>query len=31
MNLNAVVAVDLQHAWAVGANGTICHFSLETH
>jgi photosystem II stability/assembly factor-like uncharacterized protein len=30
MNLNAVVAVDLQHAWAVGANGTICHFSLET-
>lgn len=30
LNLNAVTAVDFEHAWAVGANGTICHFSLET-
>jgi photosystem II stability/assembly factor-like uncharacterized protein len=30
LNLNAVTAMDFQHAWAVGANGTICHFSLET-
>jgi photosystem II stability/assembly factor-like uncharacterized protein len=30
LNLNAVAAVDFQHAWAAGANGTICHFSLET-
>ncbi|HEY0701822.1 MAG TPA: hypothetical protein VGD60_03560 [Candidatus Acidoferrales bacterium] len=30
LNLNAVAAVDFEHAWAVGANGTICHFSLET-
>jgi photosystem II stability/assembly factor-like uncharacterized protein len=30
LNLNAVAAVDFEHAWAVGANGTICHFSRET-
>jgi len=30
LNLNAVAAVGFEHAWAVGANGTICHFSVET-
>lgn len=30
LNLNAVAAVDFKHSWAVGANGTICHFSLGT-
>jgi photosystem II stability/assembly factor-like uncharacterized protein len=30
LNLNAVAAINREHAWAVGANGTICHFSIET-
>ena len=31
LNLNALAALNLHDAWAVGANGTIGRFSLETH
>ena len=30
LNLNALAALNLHEAWAVGANGTISRFSLET-
>jgi photosystem II stability/assembly factor-like uncharacterized protein len=30
LNLNALAALNLSEAWAIGANGTICRFSLET-
>jgi len=30
LNLNALAVLNLHEAWAVGANGTISRFSLET-